>query len=106
MSFNPMDLMKNLQEMQGKMGDVQDKLKDVYAEGSSGGDLVTVKINGQMEICNIKIDPVAVDPRDVKMLEELIVSACSAATSSIKVKIKDEMSDLAGIPLPPGFPGV
>ena len=101
-----MDLMKNLQEIQGKMGDVQAKLKDIHAEGSSGGGLVTVRINGQMDITGITIDPVAVDPRDVKMLEELIVSACSAAGAKIKDKIKDEMSDMAGIPLPPGFPGV
>ncbi|MDA3957433.1 YbaB/EbfC family nucleoid-associated protein [Oceanispirochaeta sp.] len=106
MSFNPLDFMKNLQEMQGKMGDVQEKLKKIEAEGSSGGGLVTVKMNGQMDILGITIDPVAVDPRDVKMLEELIVSSCSAAMVKMKEKIRDEMSDLSGMPLPPGFPGV
>ncbi|QEN09066.1 YbaB/EbfC family nucleoid-associated protein [Oceanispirochaeta crateris] len=106
MSFNPMDMMKNLQEMQGKMGEVQEKLKTIEAEGSSGGGLVKVRINGQMEITGLTIDPIAVDPRDVKMLEELIVSSCSAATIKIKEKIREEVSELSGMPLPPGFPGI
>jgi len=105
MEFNPLELVKNLQEMQSKMGDVQDKLKNIKAKGSSGGDLVEVEMNGQMEIIGISIDPVAVDPRDVKMLEELIVSSCSAAYANIKDKIKEEMADMTGMPLPPGFPG-
>ena len=106
MDFNPMDMMKNLQEMQKNMGDMQEKLKGISAEGSSGGELVKVKMNGQMEILNVSIDPIAVDPRDVKMLEELIVSACTAAYSNIKDKIRDEMTGMTGIPVPPGFPGL
>ena len=105
MNFNPMDIMKNLQDIQGKMGDMQEKLKRISAEGSSGGDLVKITMNGQMEITGITIDPVAVDPRDVKMLEELIVSACTSAYGNIKEKIRDEMSDMTGMPMPPGFPG-
>ena len=106
MNFNPMDFVKNLQDIQNKMGDMQEKLKDISAEGSSGGELVKVVMNGQMEITGITIDPVAVDPRDVKMLEELIVSASTAAHINIKEKIRDEMAEVAGMPLPPGFPGV
>jgi len=106
MNFNPLELMKNLQEMQGKMGDIQQKLKEISVEGSSGGGLVKVIMNGQMEVTGISIDPVAVDPRDVKMLEELIVSSCADASVKIKEKIKLEMSDLSGMPFPPGFPGV
>ena len=106
MDFNPLDFVKNLQDMQSKMGDVQEKLKDISAEGNAGGDLVKVKINGQMEITGVTIDPVAVDPRDVKMLEELILSACTSAHINIKEKIKNEMSEMTGMPLPPGFPGL
>jgi len=106
MNLNPLELMKNLQEMQGKMGDIQEKLKELTVEGSSGGGLVKVRMNGQMEITGITIDPVAVDPRDVKMLEELVVSSCADASVKIKEKIRVEMSDLSGMPFPPGFPGV
>ncbi len=106
MDFNPLDFMKNLQDMQSKMGDIQEKLKGITAEGSSGGGLVKIRMNGQMEVIDISIDPIAVDPRDVKMLEELIVSACTSAYGNIKEKIREEMSDISGMPLPPGFPGV
>ncbi|MDC7220723.1 MAG: YbaB/EbfC family nucleoid-associated protein [Spirochaetales bacterium] len=92
MNINPMDLMKNLAQMQGQMKDVQEKLKDVKAEGAAGGDLVKVVINGKMEIENIKIDPIAVDPRDVTMLEDLILSAIEGATESIKEKLQKEVS--------------
>jgi DNA-binding YbaB/EbfC family protein len=106
MDFNPLDFVKNLQDMQSKMGDVQERLKGIFAEGSAGGDLVKVKMNGQMEIVGIIIDPLAVDPRDVKMLEELIVSASTSAYRNIKDKIRDEMADVTGVPMPPGFPGI
>ncbi len=92
MNFNPMDLMKNLSQMQEQMKDVQEKLKDVKAEGAAGGDLVKVVMNGKMEVEDIKIDPIAVDPRDVAMLEELILSAIEGATQSIKEKIQKEVS--------------
>lgn len=92
MNINPLDFVKNLQQMQDQMKDVQEKLKDVKAVGASGGDLVKVTMNGKMEIEDIKLDPIAVDPRDVPMLEELILSAIEGATASIKEKIKDEVS--------------
>ena len=106
MDFNPLEFVKNLQEMQSKMGDVQEKLKGISAEGSAGGDLVKISMNGQMEVTGVVIDPIAVDPRDVKMLEELIVAACTSAYANIKEKIREEMSGMTGIPVPPGFPGV
>jgi len=92
MNINPLEFVKNLQQMQDQMQGVQDKLKDLKAEGSAGGDLVKVVINGKMEIEDIKIDPVAVDPRDVPMLEELILSAIEGATGAIKEKIQKEVS--------------
>lgn len=92
MNINPMELMKNLQQMQDQMKDVQDKLKDVKATGSAGGDLVQITMNGKMEIESIKLDPLCVDPRDVTMLEDLILSAIEGATESIKVKIQSEVS--------------
>jgi nucleoid-associated protein EbfC len=92
MNINPLEFVKNLQQMQDQMQGVQDKLKDLKAEGSAGGDLVKVVINGKMEIEDIKIDPMAVDPRDVSMLEELILSAIEGATGAIKEKIQKEVS--------------
>lgn len=97
MNINPMDLLKNLQQMQGKMGEAQSKLKELRVEGTSGGDLVKVVMNGEMEVLDLTIDPVAVDPRDVPMLEELIVSAISGASKKMKEKIQQEMAGMAGM---------
>ena len=104
MDINPLEFMKNLQNMQGKMGDMQGKLKTIEVDGNSGGGIVQLKLNGEMKMTSIKIDPIAVDPRDVVMLEELIVSAFTDAQNKMKIKLKDEMSGLTGMPMPDGFP--
>lgn len=92
MDINPLEFMKNLQQMQDQMKGVQEKLKDIKAEGSAGGELVKVTMNGQMEIEDLKLDPICVDPRDVSMLEDLILSAIEGATQSVKEKIQSQVS--------------
>ena len=105
--MNPMDLFKNIQELQSQMGGMQDKMKSISETGFSGGDMVSVTINGAMEITNIHISPEAVDPHDIKMLEDLVLAACTDANTRIKVKLASEMQNLAGgMNFPQGFPGV
>ena len=71
--MNPFDLMKNLKDLQGTMNQMREDLKNLSVTGSSGGNMVQVTMNGQLEMTAIKIDPIAVDPRDVNMLQDLIV---------------------------------
>jgi nucleoid-associated protein EbfC len=104
--MNPFDMLKQLQEMQSRMGDMQEKLRAVRVTGSSGGGLVTVEMNGHMEVEKISISPEAVDPRDIRMLEDLVLSALSDALSHVKEKLKEEMSFLTGMNLPPGILGM
>ena len=102
--MNPMDMMKNLQDLKSKMGDAQEKLKRLRAEGSSGGDLV--KVDGTMEAVSVSIDPIAVDPRDVKMLEELVQAAFTGAVIKMRGQVQAEMSQLAGgLNIPPDILG-
>jgi DNA-binding YbaB/EbfC family protein len=103
MNINPLEFMKNMQDMQSKMGDIQEKLKDVSSKGSAGGGLVEITMNGQMEVTHVKLDPLCVDPRDVKMLEDLIQSAFVAASQNVKEKIKNEVA--GDFNLPPGMAG-
>lgn len=104
--MNPMDLMKNLKDLQSNMGNMQEKLKDLRSEGSSGGDLVKVTVDGTMEAIAVHIDPIAVDPRDVKMLEELVAAALTDAVRKMRPVMQAEMSKLAGgLNLPPDFMG-
>ena len=94
--MDPMDLFKNLQSLQSQMTGMQDKMKDVSAVGTSGGDMVSIEINGAMEVTNVKILPEIVDPEDVAMLEDLILAAFTDAGIKIKVKLASEMSSLTG----------
>lgn len=104
--MNPMDLLKNFQALQSKMGDTQEKLKSLRAEGSSGGDLVKVVVDGSMESVSVTIDPIAVDPREIKMLEELIAASFTDATRKMRQMVQQEMTQIAAsINLPPNLSG-
>ena len=107
MNINPMDIFKNLQNIQSKLGETQEKLKTITAVGTSGGDMVRVEMNGQLEVINVTISPEAVDPDDIEMLQDLILAAFTDAMAKIKDKIRDEMSSLTGgMELPPGLMGM
>ncbi len=106
MGTNPFDLFKQLQGLQSRMGEVQAKLKNVRATGSAGGGLVTVELNGQMQVEKVTIAPEAVDPRDIAMLQDLVLAAMSDALDRLKEKIREEVSQVTGLlGLPPGFLG-
>lgn len=100
MEFNPADLMKNFKNIQNQMKDVQGKLKELEAEGSSGGGLVKIIVNGEMEVQSVKLDPIAVDPRDIDMLQDLIIAAMNSAQYNIKDKIQKEMGGSTGMNIP------
>ena len=71
--------MKMIQQMQNRMTKIQEELEETIVSGSSGGGVVTAEVNGQRSFKSIKIDPSAVDPDDVEMLEDLIVAAVQDA---------------------------
>lgn len=100
--MDPMELFKNLQSLQSQMTGMQDKMKDVSAVGTSGGDMVSIEMNGAMEVIKVTISPDIVDPEDITMLEDLILAAFTDAGTKIKVKLASEMSSLTG---DLGFPG-
>lgn len=104
--MNPMDMLKNLQNLQQNVGEMQEVVKKIRATGSSGGDLVKVTVDGTMEALSVQIDPIAVDPRDIRMLEELVAAAFTDAIRKIKPLLQEEVSRMAGgINLPPDFLG-
>ena len=75
---------------------LQKELADIRAEGSSGGRMVTITLNGKFEMIGIKLDPICVDNRDVQMLEDLIVSAHKNAVDNVQEQIKAKSSSLLG----------
>ncbi len=97
-------LMKQAQEMQSKMAEMQAKLEAVEISGVAGGGLVTATLNGKGELRGIKIDPVLADPADIEVLEDLVVAAVNDAKARVDAHASEEMQKLTGgLQLPPGM---
>ncbi len=94
--MNPFDLVKNLKDLQGTMNQMKDNLQNISATGSSGGNMIQVTLNGKFEMTAIKIDPICVDPRDVNMLQDLIIAATHDALEKVQEKIKEMAGPLMG----------
>ncbi len=98
------NLMKQAQEMQSKMGELQERLAEAVLTGNAGGDMVRVTVNGRNEVRAVKIDPALAKPEDIEMLEDLLVAAFADARVKVEARMREEMSKLTGgIDLPPGF---
>ena len=93
---NMQGLMKQAQQMQEKMAEAQSKLDEMEIEGSSGGGLVTVTMNGKKLITAVKIDPKAVDVDDLEMLEDLIIAAANEGYNKADEQSEELMGPLAG----------
>ena len=90
------DLMRQAQVMQKKMASLQEELEERTVEATSGGGMVTVVCTGKQELKSIKIDPAAVDPEDVDMLQDLVLAAINEGMRKSKDMVEEEMSKLTG----------
>lgn len=89
-------LMKQAQQMQARMAEMQEKLQSETVEVTTGGGAVTAVVNGKHELISLKIQPQVVDPEDVDMLEDLIMSAVNEAQRKVEERAKGEMAKLTG----------
>jgi nucleoid-associated protein EbfC len=97
-------MMKQFQQMQAKMETMQAELEKTEVEGSAGGGMVHVKMNGKHEVLNVTIDPSVVDKDDVEMLQDLIKAAVSQAHQKVQDLQAQQMSGITGgLNLPPGM---
>lgn len=97
-------LFEQARSLQQKMQEAQAALGRRTVTAQAGGGLVTVTANGLREIVSITLDPLCVDNRDVKMLEDLVVAATNQALREAGELAQREMAGIAGIP--PGFGGL
>ena len=105
--MNPFELLKNMPQIQAKMKDFKEKLKDIRIVGFGGGDMVQIELNGEQNIQSVKISKEAVDPNDVSLLEDLVLAAFVDAQIKLKEKLQTELSSLTGgMNIPPGFMGL
>jgi DNA-binding YbaB/EbfC family protein len=102
MKFN--NLMKQAQAMQSKMAKMQEDLAKLEIEGSAGGGMITITMNGKQEILAIKIKPEVVDPTDVEGLEDLLMAAYNDARERAASVMEEAMKKATGgLGLPPGL---
>ena len=88
--------MKAIQQMQNRLEKIQRELGDTIVEGSAGGGVVVARVTGQKEFKEVKIDPSAVDPDDVEMLEDLVNAAITDAMTKAATLMEEQMSALTG----------
>ncbi|HHU36418.1 MAG TPA: YbaB/EbfC family nucleoid-associated protein [Treponema sp.] len=98
--MNPFEILSNAKGLKEKLRQAQEDLMEITASGSSGGGIVNVTINGNFDLISIAIDPIAVDPRDIPMLQDLIVAAHNDAVGKVRETAKDKLGSLAGGMLP------
>ncbi len=90
------DLLRQAQVMQTKMSKLQAEMADRTLEATSGGGMVKVTVSGKQEVKAIVIDPKAVDPNDVEMLQDLVLTAVNEGLRQAKDMMEKEMGALTG----------
>lgn len=99
-----MGMMKKAQELQAKMGDMQEEMAKTEVEGASGAGMVTVTLTAKGEMVGLSVDPSLFAEHDVEVLEDLIIAAHSEARKKGEALMAEKMSEMtAGLPIPPGM---
>jgi DNA-binding YbaB/EbfC family protein len=93
---NMQQLLKQAQKMQEDMIAAQESLKDEVVDASAGGGMVTVKVTGDLELKAITIDPQAVDPDDVELLQDMVLAAVNEGLRAAQERAAAKMGGIAG----------
>ena len=99
-------MLKQLQQMQAKMAQIQEDLGNKTVTGTAGGGMVEVVASGHQKVLSVTLKPEVVDPADVEMLQDLVLAAVNDAMDKARELASKEMGAVtAGIGLPPGLMG-
>ena len=93
---NMNQMLRQVQQMQEDMEKAQAELKNETVEASAGGGMVTVKVSGELEILELRIDPEAVDPEDVELLLDMVQAAVNEAIRSAQVMAASKLGAVTG----------
>jgi DNA-binding YbaB/EbfC family protein len=97
-------MMKQAQQMQAKMAEMQAQLETVEMTGAAGGGLVQVTVGGKGDLRKVKLDKSLLDPNEIEVLEDLIVAAFNEAKTRVEAHVAQEMAKVTGgLQLPPGM---
>jgi DNA-binding YbaB/EbfC family protein len=103
---NMQQMLKQVQKMQQEMLEAQESLKDEVVEASAGGGMVTAQVTGDLHVKSIKIDPEAVDPEDVELLQDMVLAAVNEALRSALELASSKLGGIAGGLGGLGLPGL
>jgi DNA-binding YbaB/EbfC family protein len=97
-------MMKQVQEMQSRMADMQARLETLTVTGQSGAGLVKLTLTGKGGMKGLEVDPSLLKPEEKEILEDLVIAAHTDAKSRMDAMVAEEMKQVTGgLPLPPGF---
>ena len=97
-------LMKQAQQMQQKIAEMQQELDRIEVEGTAGAGLVRITLSGMGETRRLQIDPSLLVPAEKGVLEDLVVAACNDARARLEATVSEHMKSMTGgLPLPPGL---
>lgn len=97
-------MLKQAQQVQARMQEMQGRLAGIEIEGQSGGGMVLVTLSGKGDLRRIKIDPSLLKPEDAEVVEDLIVAAHADARAKLEARLAEEMAKVTGgLNLPPGM---
>lgn len=102
--MNMQEMMKQARKMQEQLAQAQESMKDVTIDASAGGGMVKAAVNGDLELVSIQIDPDALDPEDVDLLQDMIVAAVNEAIRGVSEVASKQMSSITGGLNIPGMP--
>ena len=94
--MNQAAMMKQAQKMQQEMLRMQEELENKTYSATTGGGMVTATVNGKHEVVDLKINPAAVDPDDVEMLQDMVIAAVNEAMRTADAEASSNMSRLTG----------
>jgi DNA-binding YbaB/EbfC family protein len=89
-------MLKQVQKMQADMAKAQEELRNEVVEASAGGGMVTVKVSGDLELRELRIDPEAVDPEDVELLQDMVLAAVNEGVRAAQELAASKMNAAAG----------
>src|SRR5918994_3871354 len=89
-------MLKQVQKMQADMAKAQEELKNEVVEASAGGGMVTVKVSGDLEIREVRIDPEAIDPDDAELLQDMVLAAVNEGVRAAQELAANKLNAAAG----------
>lgn len=93
---NMNQMLRQVQQMQEEMAKAQESLKHETVEATAGGGMVSVKVSGELEVLELRIDPDAVDPEDVDMLQDMVQAAVNEAIRSAQELAANKLGAVTG----------